>query len=179
MVGIKTDHMLAFRKFLTSPEDADRVLTREHLQALAGLLEDHIHYHHVPEFDPENCSPDNIHPYLWYGQSNSQTEVTLNCSTQYPDIIGINVEIYATDPTISQLIEDHCVNALSDYGNPKQGSPFGDITVQDVIVGPQDDDYIPAGNRFNVDIVWHIQSFQVSVYPLWCGCSDRDPSFGY
>jgi hypothetical protein len=172
--------MLSFREFLTEPELSDREITRQHLQYLAGILEGHIHYHHVPEFD-QDVNPDTVHPYLWYGQSQTQGETLLNCSSLYPDIIGVNVEIYSTDPSMSEVIEEHCVAALSDYGNPRSGSPFGSsLTVHDVIVGSQDDDYIPVGNRFNNDIVWHIQSFQVSIYPLWCSSNNENrPAFGY
>ena len=176
------DYVVALRTFLISPEKADRDRSQTALTQLAELVPaEKIHYQHVPQFSLTSsgeCNPDDLKPYIWYNHGSVLKELALNCNTERPDSFTLNVEIYSTSPYESQEIERLIVKAVSDYGNPKTGSPFGDINVQDVLVSQQDDDYDPVGNNFALDVVWHIQIFQLDVYPLWDHCCEQI-GFGY
>lgn len=153
----------AFRAFLRDEiSDTARELARLQLVDMFG---DRIHYQVVPELDgDESECAGGPKPYIWFRQSGTERERCLDENTRIlPDIVTLDVEVWAVDPAMTEIGEYLLGVILEGYGDPESGSNFGGIKVHDVLVESQDDDYLPEGFSDQGNFS---QSFQVEIYPF-------------
>jgi len=125
-----------------------------------GTTKWHIHFQHVPQFDPSQDICEDIHPFIWYRLAGIDHDRCLTECYPRPSRLTLDVEIVAPSPGDMSILSSLLVQSVDSYTGD-----FGDTCVQDIMVESQDTGY-ESPNQFG-DWGLHVMGLNIDVYPLW------------